>query len=137
MEEFKNHPEFLVILDLTKQYNLWYGLRYQGTERLYYELWYNGKKLFEGNDYRPSPLHNIDDLESVIGGLSFLTLQEGAVDSDYFKNYTPEQIEFRDSLGCESLNMLLNDCETYLSGNDEYAMDCVDSADILQKALVY
>lgn len=123
MKEFIESQNFLVALDFTKSCKIWYGLQYRGSDKLYYELWFNGELLFKGNDYRPSPINNIDDLESVIGGLGFLTLQEGAVDNEYFKDYTPKQIEFRDSTECENLNILLSDCEFYLMHDDPEDID--------------
>jgi len=62
-----------------------------------------GEVLFEGEDYRPSPCHcsNSDDaLRDLIG---FLTVQPGDTDEEYFKDYTPEQIDFSKSGDCEYL----------------------------------
>jgi hypothetical protein len=63
--------------------------------------------LFAGDDFRPSPLHAIDSDETVVGLMSFLTLQKGDTDAEYFRNYTPAQLEFSEqyaeALGCEVL----------------------------------
>ena len=61
--------------------------------------------LFTGEDYFCSPLHSIDSDGAVKGIMCFLTLREGDTDSDYFTDYSPEQITFRDNhaetLSCE------------------------------------
>ena len=53
--------------------------------------------IFEGRDFRPSPLHAWDSDETVAAIMGFLTLRVGDTDRDYFENYTVGQIEFRDS----------------------------------------
>ena len=53
--------------------------------------------IFEGRDFRPSPLHAWDSDEAVAAIMGFLTLRLGDTDRDYFENYTVGQIEFRDS----------------------------------------
>ena len=61
--------------------------------------------IFDGRDFRPSPLHAWDSAETIAAIMGFLTLRSGDTDREYFDNYTAEQIEFRDShaeaLGCE------------------------------------
>jgi hypothetical protein len=70
-----------------------------------------GVRLFEGDDLGASPLHDPESLETAKSLLSFLTCKEGDVDGEYFDNYTPAQIEFRDSFDCESLQMYTLDDE--------------------------
>jgi hypothetical protein len=50
--------------------------------------------LFEGADFRPSPLHPIDGDESMAALLGFLTLRPGDTDADYFSDYTDTQHAF-------------------------------------------
>jgi hypothetical protein len=50
--------------------------------------------LFEGGDFCCSPLHAIDSDESIGALLGFLTLRPGDTDSEYFTDYTPQQLEF-------------------------------------------
>ena len=61
--------------------------------------------VFDGCDFRPSPLHAWDSDETVAAVMGFLTLRLGDTGRDYFENYTAEQMEFRDthaeSLACE------------------------------------
>ena len=66
-----------------------------GTERIGYSLSMrqNRKRtiLFDGDDFRPSPMHSIDGDEAVEALIRFLTLQPGDTDSEYFDNYTSAQ----------------------------------------------
>ena len=50
--------------------------------------------VFEGTDFRPSPLHADDSNATVAALLGFLTLRPGDTDRDYFEGYTPAQREF-------------------------------------------
>jgi hypothetical protein len=58
---------------------------------------YDITNVFNGEDYSCSPLYAIDSDGSVRGLMSFLTLRAGDVESEYFDEYTPVQIEFRDT----------------------------------------
>lgn len=88
-------------------------LYYFGTEKIGYSFSMrekpNGLKvvIFEGCDFRPSPLHSIDSDDAVKGLMSFLTLRKGDTGAEYFDNYTGPQLEFS-SLWAESLS-----CEVY------------------------
>jgi len=61
--------------------------------------------IFDGRDFRPSPLHAWDSDETVAAIMGFLTLRLGDTDREYFDRYTAEQIKFRDThaetLACE------------------------------------
>lgn len=127
----------LTIKELKNDYNtlcsLKYGdietfLVYQGTSILKYVMFYKNAILFQGNDFKASIFYNIDDLESIVSLLGFLTLQVGDTDSDYFKDYTKEQLEFTTSEDCELLKMLLSDFEN--EDSDYYK----DAAKKLKKA---
>ena len=50
--------------------------------------------VFDCSDFGNSPLHAIDSDETIRAILTFLTLRPGDTDADYFKDYTPRQIEF-------------------------------------------
>lgn len=70
-----------------------------GKSRLAYVLsMHQGRKtvLFEGNNFCASPVHAIDSDATVFAIMNFLTLRPGDVEADYFADYTPEQIAFRD-----------------------------------------
>jgi hypothetical protein len=50
--------------------------------------------LFEGRDFRPSPLHAWDSDATIEAVLGFLTLRPGDTDAEYFFAYTPAQRAF-------------------------------------------
>lgn len=96
-----------------KGFNL--KLFYRGTENLGYKFKHKGKLLFEGIDYRPSPMFSIDSLQSVYGLLGFLAMKPGQVDDDYFKNYIKEQLEFAEDFGDE-LSLMVSDFDEKTNG---------------------
>ena len=67
---------------------------HRGREYHAYELWDNGVLILWGDDYGPSPMHRWSSDESVGGLLGFLSCGPGDVDEDYFKGYTPQQLEW-------------------------------------------
>lgn len=78
-----------------------------GRIYLGYMLSVDDEKIFTGTDFSPSPIMAQDHIENVMGLLHFLTLEEDAVDEDYFNDYTDEQLEWRDSNEvCEELRHL-------------------------------
>lgn len=95
-----------------KDFNIKVFLLYQGTNKLKYYMFIGDNILFEGNDYKPSPLYNIDDLESIVGLLSFSCIGIHDTDKEFFKEYTPEQIKWASEYGDrEQLSILINDYE--------------------------
>lgn len=50
---------------------------YQGGSKLAYFLFKEGKLLFEGKDFRPSNMHGIESIDSLVYLLGFLTVQPG------------------------------------------------------------
>ena len=64
------------------------------TGRIGYVLKQNGRELFRGEDFGPSPCHSVDGDESIKALMSFLTLRPGDTDSEYFDNYTPAQLDY-------------------------------------------
>lgn len=99
------------ILKVWKRDGFRLTLYYLGGERIGYRFTDKGIKIFEGKDFRPSPMYAIDSLESVYSLLGFLSLQDGDTDSDYFKDYTPDQLAWRDGSRPEYLSLLVNDFE--------------------------
>ena len=83
-----------------------------------YLLKWNDKPIFCTDDYSPSPLHEVNSVDAIVGLLGFLCVQDGDVEEDYFKSYTKEQIAFRDSNDCENLNCIISDFED--SGSEYY-----------------
>lgn len=88
----------------------------QGKEiddRVYlsYEFLDQGKLIFQGSDFSPSPLYTIDSIKTIYALLSFLTLQMGDTDQEYFDNYTFEQLNWIQSDRAEDLRSFLCDKE--------------------------
>lgn len=82
-----------------------------GQSHLAYQFFYEGKLVFEGEDFSGSPLHADDSDETVAALLSFLACQPGDVDSEYFRDYTPEQRAFAESYAAEYLGYLAMEME--------------------------
>lgn len=74
-------------------------LRYQFEDR--------GNIIFEGEDFHCSPMYSIDGDEAAYSLLGFLSLQDGDTDREYFCDYTPDQIRWRDERA-EELAWLVN-----------------------------
>lgn len=53
--------------------------------------------VFEGEDFHCSPLHAIDSDATVASILSFLSLQDGDTDAEYFDSYSADQLAWRDA----------------------------------------
>jgi hypothetical protein len=79
--------------------------------QLAYEFKDGRNVVFAGGNFWASPCHAIDSLETIYELLGFLSVGEGDVDSEYFKDYTPEQIAWRDSDRREQLSLLVCDFE--------------------------
>jgi len=90
---------------------------YTGGDHVRYSFWWNGKELFSGKDFKPSILYGIDSLVAMAGLLGRFAVQEGDTDKDYFKNYTPLQIEWSNSAECDHLKEYIND---YFNSDSEY-----------------
>ena len=71
--------------------------------RIEYAFTFDGKVLFKGADFRPSPLWDDGDRDAALGLLGFLTLQPGDTDDEYFEKYTTEQKAWSTSHECEQL----------------------------------
>lgn len=61
-----------------------------------YELERDGTVLFQGRDFRVPGHVAIDSDKALESLMSFLCLQAGDTDAEFFDNYTPEQLAFRD-----------------------------------------
>lgn len=86
----------------------------QHKARVAYSLQCGREIIFQGNDFFCSPMDDSESKESILSLMSFLTLQKGDTDSEYFDNYTPRQLEFRDSSDCEQLFYLVMEDEEKL-----------------------
>ena len=85
-----------------------------GREYLKYEFYdfqVSNSPVFQGNDFSSSPMVESQSEDSVMSLLGFLSCQEGDTDDEYFKDYTQEQLAWRDSFRCDDIKMLLYDYE--------------------------
>lgn len=63
-------------------------------DKLAYKMLVNGKILFEGSDFKPSPLYNWNDLQANLDLLGFLSTGIHDTDSEYFESYTQDQLNW-------------------------------------------
>jgi len=68
----------------------------RGSSIIGYRLLMDGRALFEGADFRCSPMDADDSDASMAALMSFLTLRPGDTDQEYFENYTQDQLEYCD-----------------------------------------
>lgn len=87
------------------------GIPFGGRVRYPYKFYDQDKVIFEGQGFSPSPMFAADSLDSVFALLSYFALQEGDTDSEYFQDYTREQIAWRDSGRAEELSYFVYDFE--------------------------
>jgi hypothetical protein len=108
IEQIKKNDKFLCGMEFDELKTSLYVLK-TDTVYLQYYLFFKNKLIFEGKDYRPSPLHDKDSIESLVYLLGFLTVQEWDTDSEYFKDYGPLQWEWSKSPENEYLKGLVSD----------------------------
>lgn len=99
----KQDDNFLCGLEI-KDSHLDIYLMYADTKIVYFSF-FNKQPLFIGDEFKPSATHSWDTLECAVDLLEWFTLQTGDIENDYFKNYTPFQIKWRDSMYAENLRM--------------------------------
>lgn len=77
------------------------------------KLFDGGKLIFETWISVPLYTHEAKDGRHrlICDALGFLSLQDGDTDEEYFKDYTPDQIAWRDSPRCEELSLIQYDME--------------------------
>ena len=74
---------------------------WRGQDKLHYALYHNGNVIFEGGDFAGSPLHAIDSDATFATILTFLSMQPGDTDPEYFESYTGDQLNWIASYGEE------------------------------------
>ena len=116
-DKIKQDENFLCGLEMP-DYNFFVYLLYTGGPRVQYCAFLGDTILFEGKDFKPSPLRDIDSLESVIDLLGFLTVKEGDTDKEYFAKYNEDQLNWCRSFDCERLGGLVMDF--YNAGEKQY-----------------
>lgn len=109
-----------------KEFNTLVELFYTGKENIGYRLTYKGETLFEGEDFRPSPLYDQNSLKSIVSLLGFLTLKPGDTDAVYFAKYTEKQMDFATCDDAENINCYVGDFEYTDSENEDFHQNAVD-----------
>ena len=61
---------------------------------LAYRFHHGEELIFEGDDFSPGPGYALDGDDTVAALLSFLSLQPGDTDDEWFNSYTPRQMEW-------------------------------------------
>lgn len=118
IQDVKNDPDYSCGLEMLSDYGISAYLIYRGGDKVEYYIFHNRALLFQGDDLRPSPLHNIDGIEAIIDLLGFITVRPGDTDPEYFKDYTVDQLKWADSHECEQLSGLVSDFDN--SSEAEY-----------------
>lgn len=79
----------------------WTGEESDGKDVYEYALWdhewEDGKKIFHGHDFASPAMAGYTDDWKIANLLGFLSLKEGDTDDEYFKNYTEDQLTWRDA----------------------------------------
>jgi hypothetical protein len=83
-----------------------------GQWKIGYTFYDNAELIFSGEDCGVSPMHGIDSDDALAGLLSFLSLRPGDTDADYFKDYTPDQMDWAQANG-EELSMFVMEVEEH------------------------
>lgn len=83
--------------------------------------------IFVTNQFRPGAMSSIDADDSIGAVLSFFSLQDGDTDAEYFDDYTPRQLAWRD-LRAEELGYVASEIEeawmesSEFQGRPDYAL---------------
>lgn len=98
-------------------------LLWNGGPMITYYAFKGDDILFQGNDYKPSPMHGPDSLDSMVDLLGFLTVSPGGADKEYFASYTPEQMAWAESFEAEQLSGLVSDFD---NSGSEYQAEAIE-----------
>jgi hypothetical protein len=119
MEYYKSHDTRFLCAFNADSFHLF--IYYKGGDFVSYEFFIGNNEsaapLFTGEDYKPSPLHDIDSIESVVNLLGFLTVPIGGAEKEYFEKYTAAQLDWANSIDCETLGAMVAD---YEAGEEPY-----------------
>lgn len=77
----------------------------------FFDLTRDPSVVFTGEDFAVSPLHAVDSPEAAASLLSFLALEPGDTDDEYFATYTPEQRDWLESGRAQDLKMIVLEME--------------------------
>lgn len=102
-----------------KEENISVTVYYTGGIHLPYRTYVYGKLLFKGTDYRPSNMHGIDSIESLLNLLAFQCVKPSDTDDEYFSEYNGDQMEFAESDRAERISLIISDIESSDDDNDD------------------
>lgn len=94
IQYLKNDENFLNGLEMPEQ-EIHLYLIYADTIVIYLMYWQK-ELMFYSDKYKPSMMFEWDSLHVLVSALSFTTTKRGTVHDRFFKDYTPQQIKFRD-----------------------------------------
>jgi hypothetical protein len=102
---------------------------YQGTDKLPNKVYLNGELIEQDDTFRPSPLHSIDDTETIVSLLGFITLRRDDVEEDYFETRSSDKL-VNWAEDDENVRMMIYDYENkddedYLKANEMSYDDCI------------
>jgi hypothetical protein len=92
-----------------------------GRDILAYRFYDGPYTIFEGMDFSNSPLNALDSPETISAMLSFLSLEEGDTDAEYFEDYSSDQLEWRDARAEDLKNSMYDFQSTF--DLEEYDME--------------
>lgn len=96
-----------------------------------------GETVFQGEDFGASPMHAIDSDATVRALLTFITLQPGDTDLEYFAGYTERQWAFVES-DCDSLSVYASEpSHDWIELSDDGTMDTVFECGLCNEDIRY
>lgn len=104
---------------------------YNGSDKLPNKVYLNGELVEEDKTFRPSPLHCIDDTETMVSLLAFLVVTSNDVEPEFFETRDSDKLLkwAEESEPADDIKMMLHDYEgkddkDYLSENDMTREEC-------------
>ena len=97
-----------------RRYSLSLEIDHYENMRAFYKYTFKSpdkKILFKGNDFSCYAGDDNKWKENAMSLMGFLTCKQGDTDAEYFKDYTPDQLAFTESMDCEELSLMVYDYE--------------------------
>jgi hypothetical protein len=105
-----------------------------------YRLLRHGNTIFKDAEFRSGTSTQLtvkESLRAARGLLTFLTLQPGDVEPEYFENYTPAQLDWRDSYAEELAAYALERCCGYCSDHHDSPTCSEYSRVVIRATILY
>lgn len=87
------------------------SIYWNGGNKCSYIFESEGVELTRGNDFKPSPMHYIDSIETMVSLLSFMAVKPGDTDDDYFKYHSDAFMDWLETDRRDALNLMISDFE--------------------------